>query len=93
MIHSYSAIRYDLNSEGFVNSDKVGYNTSKSVEENWKKSSEESTTSTLEKSDELFLTFNEGVTDLMAKEILDKHKADLIKDLDLDEQDLEKNPL
>ncbi|MEI7620786.1 MAG: hypothetical protein WCJ57_04445 [Candidatus Falkowbacteria bacterium] len=96
MVHSFSAIHYNLDLEGEFNYKKIGYDSVKLRDNSSKKMEASSLLGDSEDSEEvdhLFLAFNEGVTDLMTKEILEKHKVDLIKDLELDESDLENNPL
>lgn len=79
MIHSSSAIRYDLNKEGIFDSLKVGYSSSR-----LDKSAEVS---------EIFSGLNEAVTDLMVKEILDRHQTDLKRELNISTEEIESSPL
>ncbi|PIT94724.1 hypothetical protein COT98_02425 [Candidatus Falkowbacteria bacterium CG10_big_fil_rev_8_21_14_0_10_39_9] len=84
MIHAFSATRYDFDSQGRVYAVKGGYNSTliKNNSAKSAKMTEELDDSGAEIKD-LFLGFNEGVTDLMAKEILEKHQAELSQDLNL----------
>jgi len=90
MIHAYSAIRYDLDAAGELNSAKLGYNTT-GIKSGAEKSSGEPETE-LEVS-QLFLGFNEAITDLMAQEILDKHQADLSQNLNISAEEINASPL
>ncbi len=85
MIHAFSATLYDFDSQGRVYATKGGYNSTliKDISSKSAKMTGESDESGAEIK-ELFLGFNEGVTDLMAKEILEKHRAELGQDLNLD---------
>jgi|GEM_PF-1987371 len=83
MVHAFSATRYDFDSEGQLFYNKGGYRSVRA--KNIPAESLNETSEPTVEVKELFTGFNEGVTDLMAKEILEKHQTELAQDLKLDE--------
>jgi hypothetical protein len=86
MIHAYSAIRYDLDSVGNINSAKLGYQTATMVKNESAKSTEGAEVEP--DVSRLFLGFNEAITDLMTQEILTEHQAELTRDLKLSAEEI-----
>jgi len=86
MIHAYSAIHYDLDPFGNINSAKVGYQTAARPKNELKKSTNEPEIES--NVSRLFLGFNEAITDLMTQEIFSKHQTELVRDLKIGAEEI-----
>ncbi len=95
MIHSFSANRYDFDSDWSLTYNKLGYRSSKVVKSpvSMAESGPIDEVETEEITADLFLGFNEAITDLMAKEMIEKHQPELLRTLDIKEDELDQYPL